>query len=112
MGNGGTDHVREMLAKGAELKPVWVLDCHGEDALNLTGRGPSIHLLLDRNDLPPFNDPQHPKGGVNFYRRDDVSATAYFYLDRPENNLPPLAAANLRLHGLHDHVWSKVKSKL
>jgi len=27
----------------------------------------------------------------NFYRQDDWSSTAYFYLDRPENDLPPLA---------------------
>lgn len=107
IGNTGTGRVREMLARGVELKPVWVLDTHGEDVLNLTGRSPSIHLLLDRTDLPPFDDPAHPSGGCNFYRRDDVSATAYFYLDRPENGLPPLAPAEVRVKDLREKVWSR-----
>lgn len=109
IGNTSAERVREMLAKGIDLKPVWVLDTHGEDVLNLTGREPSIYLLLDRSDLPPFTDPNHPSGGVNFYRRDDVSATVYFYLDKPENDLPPLAPAGIRLRDMHEKVWSKAK---
>jgi len=35
-----------------------------------------------------------------FERSDDWSSCAYFYLDRPENNLPPLAPAAQRLQGL------------
>jgi hypothetical protein len=35
-----------------------------------------------------------------FERSDDWSSTAYFYLDRPENNLPRLDAAEKRLAGL------------
>jgi hypothetical protein len=111
IGNTGTERVRAMLAQGVELKPVWVLDTHGGDVLNLTGRAPSVHLLLDRTDLPAFNDPAHPSGGVNFYRRDDVCATVYFYLDRPENDLPPLPPAAVRLQGLREKVWAKVKAK-
>ncbi len=107
IGNTSTARLREMLAAGAEATPVWVLDLHGDDVLNLTGREPSIHLLLDRTDLPPFRDPAHPQGGVNFYRRDDVSATAYFYLDRPENGLPLLAPAAERVGGLRESVWSR-----
>jgi hypothetical protein len=107
MGNTSTARVQEMLARGVEAKPVWVLDVHGGDVLNLTGPEPGIHLLLDRTDLPAFEDAKHPQGGCNFYRRDDVSATAYFYLDRPENNLPPLAPAPARIEGLREKVWSK-----
>ena len=88
-----------------------MLDTHGEDVLNLRGREPSIHLLLDRTDLPPFNDPKHPSGGCNFYRRDDVSATVYFYLDRPENDLPRLAPAEIRVQDLRERVWSRAKVK-
>ena len=108
MGNAGSARVQEMLTQGAELKPVWVLDTHGDDVLNLTGRAPAIHRLLEHPDLPAFDDPRHPRGGVNFYRRDDVSATAYFYLDRPENDLPPLAPAEVRVRDLPEKVWSKV----
>jgi hypothetical protein len=35
-----------------------------------------------------------------FERADDWSSCAYFYLDRPENNLPPLAPVEQRLRGL------------
>jgi len=31
----------------------------------------------------PLDDPNFPDGWVNFYRQDDVSSVAYFYLDRP-----------------------------
>ncbi len=111
IGNTSTDRLREMLAKGAEAKPVWVFDIHGEDVLNITRQEPTIHRLLDRKDLPPFSDPKHPSGGVNFYRRDDVSATVYFYLDEPENKLPALAPAEVRLKDMRDRVWNPAKAK-
>lgn len=37
---------------------------------------------------------------MNFMRRDDVSAAAYFYLDSPENGLPPLPDVQQRVAGL------------
>ncbi|MBL9137484.1 MAG: DUF2961 domain-containing protein [Verrucomicrobiales bacterium] len=105
IGNTSSERVREMIAKGVDTRPLWILDTHGEDVLNITGREPSIHLLLDRTDLPPFHDPRHPTGGTHFWRRDDVSATVYFYLDRPESNLPRLAPAEMRLRDLREKVW-------
>jgi len=48
----------------------------------------------------PLADPTLPDGHTNFYRSDDVAAVAYFYLDRPEGALPPLAAAAERLAAL------------
>lgn len=42
-----------------------------------------------------------PEDWCNFEREgDDWAACAYFYLDRPENGLPPLQPAALRLAGL------------
>lgn len=35
-----------------------------------------------------------------FEREDDYSSCAYFYLDRPENDLPPLDAVGKRIEGL------------
>lgn len=37
---------------------------------------------------------------VNFYRTDDWSATAYFYLDSPSSDLPQLANVSVRTTGL------------
>lgn len=108
MGNTSSDRVREMIAKGVNTKPLWILDLHGEDVLNITQREPSILLLQDLTNLPAFSDPRHPQGGCHYWREDDVSATVYFYLDQPENNLPPLASADLRVKDLHERVWSKV----
>jgi len=39
-------------------------------------------------------------GWVNFYRIDDVSATAYFYLDSPVDNLPVLQPLHVRTYNL------------
>jgi Protein of unknown function (DUF2961) len=39
------------------------------------------------------DDPRVPEGWVNFYRSDDISATAYFYLDAPSSGLPILQGA-------------------
>lgn len=47
-----------------------------------------------------MSDPSLPDGHTNFYRSDDVAAVAYFYLDRPENGLPAIAAAAERLADL------------
>ena len=50
----------------------------------------------------PLSDPALPTGWTNFYRSDDVSAVAYFYLDRPENGLPaisPFAQRGAALRG-------------
>lgn len=107
IGNTSTARVREMLAKGVETKPLWILDTHGEDVLNLTKQEPSIYLLQDLTNLPAFTDPTHPQGGCHFWRQDDVSATVYFYLDRPENNLPPLASGEMRTKGMREKVWNK-----
>jgi Protein of unknown function (DUF2961) len=48
----------------------------------------------------PLSEPTLPDGHTNFYRSDDVAAVAYFYLDRPEGTLPPLAPAAERLDAL------------
>jgi hypothetical protein len=51
---------------------------------------------------PPVNlsDPALPDGHTNFYRSDDVSAVAYFYLDRPENGLPRIASGAERMKAI------------
>jgi len=52
------------------------------------GKGRITGLL----DAHPGLKPQDaPEGFLNAYACFDVAATAYFYLDRPENGLPPLA---------------------
>jgi hypothetical protein len=55
----------------------------------------------------PMN--MHPAEGIFsiFERTDDWSSCCYFYLDRPENGLPPLVPVGERTHGL-DPASTKV----
>jgi hypothetical protein len=44
---------------------------------------------------------EREKGSIGlFERQDDWSSCAYFYLDKPEDNLPPIQSAELRMKGL------------
>ena len=108
MGNASKKKVREMLADGAKLQPVRVLNTKGSD-ITRTKKKPERIRLLDMDKVPSINSEDFPKGGnINFYRSDDVSATAYFYLDKPESNLPPLPQLEKRLEDMEERVWKKV----
>jgi len=84
---GGGDYavVKELQNKGVLLKPVSVATDSG------------FVRLLDLQHTPSLQDENFPKGWVNFYRVDDYSATAYFYLDKPESELPALAPVEERI---------------
>ena len=77
-----------LMEKGAPLIPITI---HEVDTL---------HLLLDQDPVPELTDPALPDGWTNFYRSDDVSSMAYFYLDRPTSGLPALQPAPERIAGL------------
>ncbi len=80
--------VRELLKKGVPLKPI-----------SISSEG-KFTKLLEKWDSPDLDDSAIPDGWCNFYRRDDMSATAYFYLDSPENGLPAIAPVAERTKGL------------
>ena len=88
MGGDMLAKVREYKANGAKLLPVTV------------GLEKDMVRLLTQPI--PLEDKSFPNGWVNFYRSDDVSATAYFYLDTPTSTLPPIAAVAQRTAGLKD----------
>ncbi len=77
IGGGMDKDVRTLQAKGVRLQPVSVASDSGFTRL--------LEIPMD------LRDAKFPKGWVNFYRVDDYSATAYFYLDRPTSGLPELA---------------------
>ena len=56
---------------------------------NVKGEPPITYGLLDTNFDGGINNPffDNKNFGMNFYRSDEVSSTAYFYLDKPTNNL-------------------------
>ena len=90
MGGASRAEVLQLVRAGAPLTPV-TLDAGDRDR---------FLLLLERTPPVALDDPSLPDGWVNFYRRDDVSATAYYYLDRPGGVGPALAPPASRAAGL------------
>jgi len=112
MGNSNRANMRKMVKSGMEILPVWNLETHGQSVINGKGK-PMEHIRFLDMDNPPdvMSDEFPPTGSTNYYRRDDVSATAYFYLDKPESNLPPIAPTELRLKDMKKKVWDKLGVK-
>ena len=79
LGGAPKADVLRFQKQGAPLIPVSVDvgNRRGGFASLLTSGQPLSEVALD--------------GWTNFYRSDDVAAVAYFYLDRPEGPLPPIA---------------------
>lgn len=88
IGGAMQEYVREMLANGVEIIPISVGAKEGH-----------VNLL---ESTPPktLEDPDLPYGWTNYYRRDDVSAVAFFYLDAPENGLPRIAPLEQRIEAI------------
>jgi hypothetical protein len=87
MGGYMRDDVRKMIRAGAALTPVSI---NTDDATIKLFEGKHPDIFAD----------DFINGWVNFYRREDYCATAYFYLDQPSNGLPPLPAVAVRTQGL------------
>jgi len=88
MGGNRKELVSALQNKGVPLIPVAIDD--------LT----KINPLYKKDSLVKLDTPGLPDGFSNFYRSDDVSATAYFYLDKPVSSLPILPALPLRIANL------------
>ena len=65
-----------------------------------TGADSHAGFIEALEHTPPLKLEDAPDGWCNFFRSDDWCATAYFYLDRPENGLPPLAGLQDRIAGI------------
>lgn len=90
MGGAMKDKVQRYIANGANLIPVTAQV--ENDSINIL-----VHMLEKGISI---DDPELINGWTNYYREDDVSATAYFYLDKPESNLPELGNVKLRTEKL------------
>jgi hypothetical protein len=89
MGGAGRDLIRKIMKAGGRAKPISVMTAKG------------LIKLQEEKGYPDLFDDKFPGDEwVNFYRVDDYSATAYFYLDKPVSNLPPLVPLDKRLKGL------------
>ena len=109
MGNTNRQKLREMATEGGEFIPVWQLETYDQNILTAKGKKMKHRRFLDMDDPPDVFSADFPTNrSTNFYRSDDVSATAYFYLDNPENNLLPIAPVEIRLKDMEEKVWSKI----
>lgn len=90
IGGSGKDHVVEMQRAGMPLIPITVD----------TGEAGGFLKLMDLPQPVNLEDPAIPPHWTNFWRQDDWSGTAYFYLDRPEGAMPAIADATHRSSGL------------
>jgi hypothetical protein len=79
MGGGEANEVKEMLDKNIQMIPV------------------SCAIDGNLQNLYKSGGPLPEKGWVNYYRSDDFASTVWFYLDRAENELPPLTAVCNRI---------------
>jgi hypothetical protein len=86
MGGAGWGALRRMIERGAKVLPAVVVPS-GKRPVN----------LLDRRGARSkrWNDDVW----CNYFRQDDLSATAYFYLDRPASTLPRIQKLADRLAG-------------
>lgn len=113
IGNTSLPHLRELQAKNQAIPVQLFIKGDNDDIFHLKGKAPVQLLLLDENPRPDINDPKYDPivFGGNFYRSDDVSSTAYFYLSTPASNLPALPSATVRSKDMKEKVWDKTKKK-
>lgn len=98
IGGWPKDKVIELLKAGAKLKPVTIDPGQRTNFQQLLSSGKAV------------TDPGLPSGWTNFYRSDDVSAVAFFYLDAPVSGLPALASAADRLAALRPPAPPEMKA--
>jgi hypothetical protein len=91
MGSNKKELVAELQAKGVPLIPATIDDQQGYPK-----------PLYTPGKITNLKEAPLPEGYIMFYRSDDVSATAYFYLDKPANDLPALQSLETRTYKL-DH---------
>jgi len=88
IGGAMKEEVARLLDEGAILMPVSI---HNDDGFN---------KLMGLPGEKSLKNSEMPDGWTNFYRQDDVSATAYFYLSVPITDLPGLAPVEQRTKNL------------
>ena len=88
MGGDMTPAVKRIVQQGAKLIPVTV------------STDKEFIKLLEMDKPLQITDANFPSGWTNFYRLDNYSSTAYFYLDKPANTLPPLQSLQARTEGI------------
>ncbi len=88
IGGGPKADVKERMDRGIKLIPVTIHEI------------PVLHPIYSKDSITRLDNPALPDGWVNFYRSDDYSSVAYFYLDQPVNDLPEIQGLGMRIYNL------------
>ncbi len=88
IGGNNKEKVIALRKKGVPMVPISI------------HQAPRFTRLLEQEPVPELTDPSLHDGWVNFYRSDDVSSAAYFYLDQPSVQLPALPPVAVRAANL------------
>ncbi|OFX36094.1 MAG: hypothetical protein A2W90_22460 [Bacteroidetes bacterium GWF2_42_66] len=91
IGGNSRENVMAMINEGLNLLPITFRDFNAS-------RFTMYHLLDSANTINISNPDL--VGHVNYYRSDDYASTAYFYLNRPENNLSMIQPIEIRIYKL------------
>ena len=91
IGGDRKEKVIKLLEKGVALIPV---------SIDPKDNRLEFVRLLDKEQPINLKDQGIPEGWCNFFRQDDWSSTAYFYLDTPGSSLPELQSVEARVRGL------------
>jgi hypothetical protein len=83
--------VEDLQAANVSLIPVTI------DDMEKSGR---LIFLYEPGKTTDLKNSGHPDNWTNFYRSDDVSATAFFYLNTPGGVLPDIKPATYRTFNL------------
>lgn len=86
MGNDYYDKIISIIKAGAEMEVISVFE----------PKEYKFYRINEGDCVSDPMDPKFPKGWTCFWRRDDVCATAYFYLDKPSSNLPKIQDYKIR----------------
>ena len=85
---------------GGNMKEkILALQKAGVPLIPVTIDSAGTNVLIYKNKRK-LDDPALPNGWTNFYRSDDVSSVAYFYLSSPTSNLPAIQPASIRMYHL------------
>jgi D-arabinan exo alpha-(1,3)/(1,5)-arabinofuranosidase (non-reducing end) len=57
---------------------------------------PLMFHIYKKDSIVNLKDSDYPNAWTNFYRSDDIAATAYFYLDKPRSELPVIQDVEIR----------------
>jgi hypothetical protein len=94
IGGGPKADVKNLMDKGVSLIPITIHEI------------PVLHPIYSRDSITRLGNPALPEGWTNFYRSDDYSSVAYFYLSRPANQLPGIQEVGLRIYNLRSEMTS------